>query len=75
MNGYGSHTYKWYNQEGESFWVKYHFKTDQGVKKMTREEAEQLKGVDPDPRYTRPAQHHQKCGVPFLDASNANNAC
>jgi catalase len=48
MNGYGSHTYKWYNQEGEIFWVKYHFKTNQGAKNLTREEAERLKGSDPD---------------------------
>jgi len=48
MNGYGSHTFKWYNDEGEYFWVKYHFKTDQGIQNLTREEAERLKGVDPD---------------------------
>jgi catalase len=48
MNGYGSHTYKWYNENGENFWVKYHFKTDQGVQNLTREEAEHLKGTDPD---------------------------
>jgi catalase len=40
MNGYGSHTFKWYNADGEVFWVKYHFKTDQGIKNLTREEAE-----------------------------------
>jgi len=48
MNGYGSHTFKWYNDEDEQFWVKYHFKTDQGIQNLTREEAEHLKGVDPD---------------------------
>jgi catalase len=48
MNGYSSHTYKWYNQDGEIFWVKYHFKTDQGAKNLTREEAEHTKGTDPD---------------------------
>jgi catalase len=48
MNGYGSHTYKWYNRDGEIFWVKYHFKTNQGAKNLTREEAERLKGSDPD---------------------------
>jgi catalase len=48
MNGYGSHTYKWYNQDGEIFWVKYHFKTDQGAQNLTREEAEHTKGTDPD---------------------------
>lgn len=48
MNGYSSHTYKWYNAKGEYFWVQYHFKTDQGIKNLTRQEAEVLKGKDPD---------------------------
>jgi len=48
MNGYSSHTYKWYNDRGEYFWVQYHFKTDQGVKNLTREEADKLSGTDPD---------------------------
>ncbi len=48
MNGYGSHTFKWYTDGGEFFWVKYHFKTDQGIQNLTREEAEHLKGTDPD---------------------------
>ena len=39
MNGYSSHTYKWYNDKGEYFWVQYNFKTDQGMKNLTREEA------------------------------------
>lgn len=48
MNGYSSHTYKWYNAQGDYVWVQYHFKTDQGVKNLTRQEAEVLKGKDPD---------------------------
>ena len=48
MNGYGSHTYKWYNENGEIFFVKYHFKTDQGIKNLTAQEAELVKGTDPD---------------------------
>ncbi|MCW4006037.1 MAG: catalase [Candidatus Bathyarchaeota archaeon] len=48
MNGYSSHTYKWYNDQGEVFWVKYHFKTDQGIQNLTRQEAEKIKGSDPD---------------------------
>ena len=48
MNGYGSHTFKWYNEDGEVFWVKYHFKTDQGAQNLTKEEAERTKGMDPD---------------------------
>src|SRR5580700_8368026 len=35
MNGYSSHTYVWANAKGQKFWVKYHFKTDQGVDFLT----------------------------------------
>jgi catalase len=48
MNGYSSHTYKWYNDGGEVFWVKYHFKTDHGIQNLTRQEAEHIKATDPD---------------------------
>ncbi|HUV81647.1 MAG TPA: catalase [archaeon] len=48
MNGYGSHTFKWYNEVGEYFWVQYHFKTDQGIKNLTRQEAEIMRSKDPD---------------------------
>jgi len=48
MNGYSSHTYKWYNAAGQYFWVKYHFKTDQGIKNLTRQEADALASADPD---------------------------
>ena len=48
MNGYSSHTYMWVNEDGEKFWVKYHFLTDQGVENMSNEEAEKLAGSDAD---------------------------
>ncbi|MBW0118426.1 catalase [Pseudonocardia abyssalis] len=48
MNGYSSHTYMWINAEGEKFWVKYHFKTDQGVEHLTQDEADDLAGKDGD---------------------------
>ncbi len=48
MNGYSSHTFKWYNDKGEYFWVQYHFKTEQGIQNLTRDEATRLKGDDPD---------------------------
>jgi catalase len=48
MNGFSSHTYKWYNAKGEYCWVKYHFKTDQGIKNLTQQESERLCGEDPD---------------------------
>ncbi len=48
MNGYSSHTFKWYNDKGEYFWVQYHFKTAQGIRNLTRAEATRLAGEDPD---------------------------
>ncbi len=48
MNGYGSHTYQWVNAEGERFWVKYHFRTDQGQDFLTQQEADALAGSDAD---------------------------
>jgi catalase len=48
MNGYGSHTYSFLSAEGDRHWVKFHFKTKQGIKNFTREEAGRIKGEDPD---------------------------
>jgi catalase len=48
MNGHSSHTYMWYNARGEYVWVKYHFKTLQGVKNFDGPEAERMRGIDPD---------------------------
>ena len=48
MNGYSSHTYKWYNEAGDYVWVQYHFKTDQGVKNFDRHQADEMKSKDPD---------------------------
>ncbi|MBX9592470.1 MAG: catalase [Hyphomonadaceae bacterium] len=46
MNGYGSHTYSMLNAKGERFWVKFHFKTQQGHKHSTNREAEAVIGKD-----------------------------
>ena len=48
MNGYGSHTYSFWNEQGERFWVKWHFKTKQGVRCLTETESRELCGNDPD---------------------------
>ena len=48
INGYSGHTYMWYNAKGKYWWVKIHFKTDQKIKTLTREEAARLAGADPD---------------------------
>jgi len=48
MHGYGSHTFKMVNKSGQAFWVKYHFRSDQGSKNFTNEEAIKMAGEDPD---------------------------
>ncbi|PPH65263.1 catalase [Rathayibacter toxicus] len=48
MDGFGSHTYQWINASGERFWVKYHFKTDQGIEILTQDQADQIAGEDAD---------------------------
>jgi catalase len=48
MNGYSSHTYMWFNAEGEQVWVKYHFISDQGVESLTQQEADALVSTDTD---------------------------
>lgn len=44
MNGYGSHTFSFLNAGGERSWVKFHFKTLQGHKHWTNEEAAEVVG-------------------------------
>ena len=34
MDGFGSHTFQWVNADGEAVWVKYHFKTNQGIQNL-----------------------------------------
>jgi catalase len=51
MDGFGSHTFQWVNAQGELLWVKYHFKTDQGIRCLTAQEAARIAGENPD--------HHQ----------------
>jgi catalase len=46
INGYGSHTYSFINEANERFWVKFHFKTMQGIQFMTNEEAAAVVAMD-----------------------------
>jgi catalase len=48
MNGYGSHTFSLINDKNERVWVKFHFKTAQGIKNFVNDEAVKMKGEDPD---------------------------
>ncbi len=46
MHGFGSHTYSFINAANERFWVKFHFRTQQGIDNLTDAEAEALIGRD-----------------------------
>jgi catalase len=48
MHGYGTHTFMWVNAGGERFWVKYHFKSVQGIDNFTDGEARAAAANDPD---------------------------
>src|SRR5260370_11553070 len=48
MDGFRSHTYSLINEKNELFYVKWHFKTKQGIKNFTGETAEEMRGKDPD---------------------------
>ncbi len=47
MDGFGSHTFQWVNAAGERAWVKFHFKTDQGIRCLTNAESAKLGGENP----------------------------
>ncbi|KAF1696078.1 catalase [Pseudoxanthomonas koreensis] len=46
MHGFGSHTYSFWNEKGERYWVKFHFRTQQGIKNLTDAEAAEAVGND-----------------------------
>lgn len=48
MNGYGSHTFSFINAKNERFWVKFHFKTQQGIQCLPPKEASRIAGESPD---------------------------
>lgn len=46
MHGFGSHTFSFINAQNERHWVKFHFRTEQGIKNLTDAEAEAIIGKD-----------------------------
>jgi catalase len=65
MNGYGSHTFTWVNAGGEAFYVKYHFKTDQGIDCFTDADAKVMAGEDGD--------YHRRDLWEMLDAGHESS--
>eukprot|EP00474_Spongospora_subterranea_P003248 CRZ03706.1 hypothetical protein [Spongospora subterranea] len=64
--GYSSHTLKLVNDKNESFWVKFHYKPDAGVKNFTGEEAAKMRMHDPD-HATRDLFEHIRSGKEASD--------
>ncbi len=48
MEGHSVHTYLWENNQGDRYWVRYHWRPLEGVEEISRQEAEFLAGYDPD---------------------------
>ena len=48
MDGFGVNTYIWVNEMSERFYIKYHWKTMQGLETIDRHEADLLAGGSPD---------------------------
>lgn len=48
MDGFSSHTFSLWNTQGERFWVKWHFKTAQGIQCLTNLDAAKIAGEDLD---------------------------
>ncbi len=48
MHGFGSHTFSMINHFNERTWVKFHFRTQQDIKNFTGEDANTMRGIDPD---------------------------
>jgi catalase len=48
MDGFGSHTFKFVNAKGESHYVKFHLKTNQGIKNLPVDVANRISAEDPD---------------------------
>ncbi|MBC7487628.1 MAG: catalase [Cytophagaceae bacterium] len=48
VHGFGSHTFSMINDQQELVWVKFHFVTKQGIKNFTGQEANEMRGIDPD---------------------------
>tara|TARA_B110000211_G_scaffold115295_1_gene133556 strand:+ start:44940 stop:46385 length:1446 start_codon:yes stop_codon:yes gene_type:complete len=46
MHGFGSHTFSLINADNERYWVKFHFRSNQGIKNLTDDEANKVIGED-----------------------------
>lgn len=64
MHGFGSHTYSLLNAKNQRFWVKFHFRTQQGIRNLTDAEAEAIIGRDRDSNMRDLFEHIEKGDYP-----------
>ena len=74
INGYGSHTYSFWNDAGERYWVKFHFKTLQGHKHWTNEEAEKVIGKTREVDAGRPVRRDRARRLPEVEGAGPDHA-
>ena len=74
MDGFGSHTFQWVNAKGEAFWVKYHFKTDQGIKCLTGRRRPRASPAPTPTTASATSRRHRARRVPLVDAEGADHA-
>jgi len=48
MDGFGSHTFQWVNADGKGVWIKYHFKTNQGIDNLHDEDLLEVTKGNPE---------------------------
>jgi catalase len=73
MHGFGSHTFSFINAKNQRFWVKFHLKTQQGIKNLADAEAEAAIGKCRE-THQRPLREHRKERLPALDLLRSDHA-
>lgn len=67
MHGFGSHAYSLINENNERFYVKFHFKSRQGIKNLTNEEAAKIIANDRESNQRDLYENIEKGNFPSWD--------
>ena len=74
MHGFGSHTFSFINAKNERYWVKFHLKTQQGIKNLTDAGGRGDRRQGPGKPPARPLREHRKGRLPPLDLLHPDHA-
>lgn len=67
MHGFGSHTYSFINKDNVRHWVKFHFRTQQGIDNLTDDEAAKLVGMDRESSQRQSLRQYQTRQFPKME--------